>query len=693
MAIAVLYVVVIIMAGTFLRQRGILIAAAVCVALTMLSYALQHGNTNPADSLGRCLMSLSAIGVTTALVIRNRSSGTLLRERASLLDLSHDTIIVRNMADVITYWNTAAEQMYGWSKDEATGQISHQLMQTEFPMPLAEIMAELLRTGRWEGELVHTTRDDRKRVVASRWSLQRNDDGRPVAILETNNDVTDRKRAETKIHQQEKDLRLALDTLPTLAAWARPDGYLEYLNRRWLDYTGLSLEQASGWGWEVAVHPEDLAGVLDQRRAILAAGKPAEMEARMRRADGEYRWFLTRTHPLRDSSGTIIRWYTVHIDIQDRKAAEDALRRSETYLAEAQLLSRTGSFGWRSGNRELAWSQQTYRIFGYDPTLKPTIELVLQRVHPDDVAFVRRSIERGSRIGAPLDLAHRVVMPDGFVKHVKVLAHATKDRSYGWEYIGAITDITAAKQAEQALQRAQAELAHATRVATLGELAASIVHEVNQPLAAIVANGNAGMRFLDRDPPDLDEIRGSVDAMVRDGLRAAEVIRRVRAHARKTDPQKVHINVGDVINEVLVMIERELLAHRVTVRTELADGLPSVLGDRVQLQQVVINLIMNGVDAMASIGNRPRELVIRTEQLEGNVLVAVQDCGIGFDSKDADRLFDAFFSTKADGMGMGLPICRSIIEAHGGRLWATRNDDAGATFRFSLPQQSRIVCE
>jgi signal transduction histidine kinase len=413
----------------------------------------------------------------------------------------------------------------------------------------------------------------------------------------------------------------------------------------------------------------------------------------MRRADGGYRWFLIRTDPLRDSSGTIIRWYSVHMDIQDRKAAEDALRRSEAYLAEAQLLSLTGSFGWRSGNRELVWSQQTYRIFGYDPMLKPTIELVLQRVHPDDVAFVRRSIERGSRIGAPLDLAHRVVMPDGFVKHVKVLAHATKDRSYGWEYIGAITDITAARQAEQALQRAQAELAHATRVATLGELAASIVHEVNQPLAAIVANGNAGMRFLDREPPDLDEIRASMDAMIRDGLRAADVIRRVRAHARKTDPQKVHVNVNDVINEVLVMIERELLAHRVTVRSELADDLPPVLGDRVQLQQVVINLVMNGVDAMASIAKRARELVIRTQQHEGNVLLAVQDCGIGFDPKDADRLFDAFFTTKPDGMGMGLPICRSIIEAHGGRLWATRNADAGTTFQFSLPQQQTTVCE
>jgi C4-dicarboxylate-specific signal transduction histidine kinase len=297
-------------------------------------------------------------------------------------------------------------------------------------------------------------------------------------------------------------------------------------------------------------------------------------------------------------------------------------------------------------------------------------------------------MELGSRIGAPLDVAHRLLMPDGSVKYVKVLAHATSDRPHEWEYVGAITDITASKRAEQALQKAQAELAHAARVATLGELTASIVHEVNQPLAAIVTNGDACMRFLDRSPPDLHEVRASVEAMTRDGLRAGEVVRRLRAHAKKADPQTTGLDINEVINEALIMVERELVNHRMTVRTELMDALPAVLGDRVQLQQVIINLVMNAVDAMVSVIERPRDLVIRSEQNgDDHVLVAVQDSGIGFDPDDADRLFNAFFTTKPDGMGMGLPICRSIVEAHGGRLWASRNSGGGATFRFSLPRQ------
>jgi PAS domain S-box-containing protein len=363
-----------------------------------------------------------------------------LREQAHLLDLTHDTIFVRDMNDVITYWNRGAEEQYGWKQGEAVGHTSHQLMQTVFSAPLEEINAELLRMGRWEGELVHTKQDRSQAVVASRWSLQKDAQGNPIAILETNNDVTERRRI------------------------------------------------------------------------------------------------------------------------------------------------------------------------------------------------------------------------------------------------------------EEALREANAELAHVTRLTTLGELTASIAHEVNQPLAAIVTNGDACLRWLDRDVPQLDEVRDCVRLMINDGNRAAEVIRRVRSLSRKTDTTKTPLPVNDIIDEVVLLLEREILSHQTLLRRKLASELPLVLADRIQIQQVIINLIMNGIEAMASVTDRPRELTILSQNNEADqVVVAVQDSGIGIEPEHMDRLFNAFFTTKPAGMGMGLSICRSIVDAHGGKLSASRNADAGATFRFTLPVHRKQV--
>jgi PAS domain S-box-containing protein len=251
---------------------------------------------------------------------------------------------------------------------------------------------------------------------------------------------------------------------------------------------------------------------------------------------------------------------------------------------------------------------------------------------------------------------------------------------------GLLTDITARKQAETALHRTQAELARVTRVTTLGELAASIAHEINQPLAAIVADTTASINWLATDPPDLDSVREALAAVVKDGHRAADVIQRIRELARKTDPRAARLDVNDVAQDVVPLVRTEVLRHGVSLRTELAAALPSVMGDRVQLQQVVLNLVMNGIEAMSAVEDRARELLIRSGRLEGDqVVVAVQDSGVGIDPRSADQLFDAFFTTKATGMGMGLSIARSIVEAHGGRLWATAGADHGATFQFALP--------
>jgi PAS domain S-box-containing protein len=810
LAVAVLYVVVVLMAGRFLDRRGVFLVAVACLILTITSFLLQHGLTY-GPSLARCLVSLLAIAITTFLALKSQAAALTLREQASLLDITHDAIIARDLNDVITYWNRGAEQLYGWSREEALGKTPHELLRTVFPVPLEEIKSTLLSTGRWEGELVHRKRDGTEVVAASRWSVQRDAARRPAAILETNNDITERKRAEAKTKRQEKELQLTIDTIPAFVFRILPDGWTDFLNKRWLDYTGLthseaeglgwrvvyhpddidqivetcnkgiasgepwesegrirsadgqyrwflnraaplrdehgnivkwygsntdiedrkraeaktkqqerelqltvdsiptlvwqtgpdgdaqylskqwlnytgmSQEQALGWGWTDSIHPDDLSGLLIAWELIRGAGVSAETEARFRRSDGEFRWCLFRCEPLRDEAGRVIKWYGANTDIEDRKRAENALRRSEAYLAEAQRLSLTGSFGWTIGTGEIQWSAEAFRIFERDPKIPPTLDFVVERTHPDDRGFLKRLLERVSRNRDNWEVEHRLLMPDGSIKHIHVVAHPLGEASGPLEYVGALMDITAEKHAQEALQQAQAELAHVTRVTTLGELTASIAHEVNQPLAAIITNGEACLRWLGNETPNLEEARNAVERLIRDGNRAGEVIQRLRALTKKTDPQNAPIDINDVIHDVVGLVQREVLSHRVRLRLELDSGLDPILGDRVQLQQVIINLIVNGIEAMANVADR-RELMIRVREHDrDHAMVAVQDTGVGIPPDQLDRVFNAFFTTKADGMGMGLSICRSIVEGHGGRLWASRNEGAGVTFQFTVP--------
>ena len=439
-AIAVLYVVVVLLAANYFQRRGLLMVSLGCISLAVLSFLLTHGLVAD-ESLARCLVSVAAIGATTFLALQNNSASMTLRGQARLLDLTHDTIFVRNMSDVITYWNRGAEELYGWSADEAVGKVTHQILKTGFPAPLNDIMEEVLSKGRWEGELIHTRRDGTRVTVASRWSLQQDERGRPVAIMETNNDTTAR------------------------------------------------------------------------------------------------------------------------------------------------------------------------------------------------------------------------------------------------------------NQAQAALDRAQAELAHINRVMTLGELTASIAHEVNQPLTGVVTNGSACLRILDHQPADLDEVRGAVESIISDGMRASEVVQRLRALTKKTDLHMVHLNINDVISDVVRLLQREIFDHSISLQLDLASEAPQVIGDQVQLQQVVINLVMNGMEAMATVSDRSRDLVIRSSLHEADqILVEIQDGGAGIALENVDRLFNAFFTTKPHGMGMGLSICRSIVQAHGGRIWVSGNaGGTGTTFRFTVPVAKRAA--
>ena len=302
----------------------------------------------------------------------------------------------------------------------------------------------------------------------------------------------------------------------------------------------------------------------------------------------------------------------------NRQRAEDAWRRSETYLTEAQRLSRTGSFSWKIATEEQVWSEEIFRIYEYDFATKPTLDLVRRRSHPDDASMLEQAFEQASSGAQNIDITHRLLMPDGSVKHVKVLAHPAQDMEDNVEYVGVLMDITAAKRAEEALQELQASLAHVTRVTALGELTASIAHEVNQPLAAIVTYGDAGLRWLNREVPQLDEVRSAVERMIDCAKLAGEVIARLRALSRKTTPEMVRLDINEVVNEVLSLIRREIANHQVMVRLDLAaptysTSLPPIFGDRVQLQQVILNLLVNGIQAMAVVRDRPRELLIRTQ--------------------------------------------------------------------------------
>jgi PAS domain S-box-containing protein len=499
-----------------------------------------------------------------------------------------------------------------------------------------------------------------------------------------------------RVHQLQRvseQLREVIDTIPGYVWSALPDGSLDFINRRWLEFSGVSLEEGLGWGWQAAIHPDDVARFVDEWRTAVACGKAMETEARVRRADGQYRWLLIRNVPLRDKGGKIVKWYGTSADIDDRKRAEEALRQSEAYLAEAQTLNHTGSWAFDvASNRYVHASEECLRIFGLDPQeALPTREVVFRRIHPDDSERVNRSFEKPVREKAENSDEFRIVLPDGTVKHVYVIRHPVLNSAGDVvKLFGTAVDITERKRAEEErhrLRQLEADLAHINRVSMLGELAASIAHEVNQPLSGIVTNGSACLRFLDRDTPDMEEVREAVHDIVRDGKRAGEVIARIRALTRKTAPPREKLNLNETFREVVSLVGDEAKRKGVMIRTRFADGLSPVSGDRVQLQQVVLNLIMNGIEAMSGVGERARELVITTRNIDADQLqVTVEDSGIGLDPNTMPRIFEPFYTTKPAGMGMGLSISRSILQNHGGRLWATANDGPGTSFHFTLPK-------
>jgi PAS domain S-box-containing protein len=436
-------------------------------------------------------------------------------------------------------------------------------------------------------------------------------------------------------------------------------------------------------------HEDDRKFVQGKLEVCLSnIGQTSSWEARKVRRDGALIWVRENAKAVRWVKDAPIFLVSCE-DITERRYAEEKLQQSEAFLSEAQRLSHTGSFAWHVPSGDISWSDEMFRIYECDPSVKPTLDLVLQRTHPDDRAELQRRL--GGK-GKEADIGEdesRLMMPDGRVKHIRVL-RGTAAEEFGRTstLVGTVMDVTERRQAEEALRQAQGDLARVTRVTAMGELTANLAHEVSQPITAAVTNANACLRWLSADTPNLDEARAAVGRIVNDGTRAAEIISRTRKLFEKGVSHREPVDIDDVIRETIILLNGEAAQNAISVRQLLAAGFPEVMGDRIQLQQVVMNLIMNGIDALKEVEDT-RELLIRSGRTgEDEIMVSVSDSGVGLPPHQAEQLFETFFTTKPHGTGMGLSISRSIVESHGGRLWAEANWPRGAVFQFTLPTEA-----
>jgi len=478
----------------------------------------------------------------------------------------------------------------------------------------------------------------------------------------------------------------ALDSIPLQIWRSRADGFIEYLNRRWLDYTGLTLDQSLGWQWLSTIHPDDLPALLETWRKNLASGKPGEVETRMRRFDGVYRWFLLRAEPVQDETGSVDAWYGTGTDIEDRKYAEQKLRDSELNLR--QIAETLPEMLW-SATSDGAIDYCNTRLLDYTgfPPEQIKGDNWSKLLHPDDVNHAAQAWLSSVMTGEPYRVEVRTIhAPDLSYRWCVTSALPLLDENgcvLKWH--GTVVDMHDWKQAQEDLRNTQSELAQLTRVMTMGELAASIAHEINQPLASIVTSGETGLRWLARPVPDFEKVQELTKRMVADARRASEIIDRIRAVVTGRKVQLTQLSLEDIIEESMVFLKQDFQSKGISVSLDLAADLPQIAGDRTQLQQVIVNLANNAMQAMTD--SDDRSILVRTMLSDPEtVRCAIEDSGPGVDPATLPRLFDSFFTTREAGMGMGLPISRSIIEAHGGTIRAENNSRlGGARFSFDLP--------
>jgi PAS domain S-box-containing protein len=490
-------------------------------------------------------------------------------------------------------------------------------------------------------------------------------------------------------------LHSVIDAIPGFLWSALPNGNVEFCNRQWLEYTGAPSADVE---LTAAIDPQCRSDFVTKWQAAVMRGESFEAEARMRRADGSYRWFLIRAVPLRDADGGISRWYGANVDIENLRRAQEEITERER-VAERLRESEARFQTMADTAPVMIWLTGTDGLCNYfnKPWLDFTGRTMEQEVgtgwvdgvHPDDVQGCFDSFLPAFHARKPFRMEYRLRRSDGQYRWVieSGIPRYTGDGEFAG-YIGSNIDITDLKRAEQErerLRQAQSELAHINRVTTMGEFAGSIAHEIKQPISAAHTNANACLRWLERDQPDIEKARKAVSRIIQDVTRASEIINRIHALFKKGDPEREWVDVNEFIQEMVSMMRTEAERRAISVHTELASALPSVRADRVQLQQVLMNLMLNGIDAIDQ-ANMARDLTIKSQwNADGQVLISVSDTGMGLPPEQAEKIFDAFFTTKPRGTGMGLSISRSIIESHGGRLWASDNSNHGATFQFTLP--------
>jgi PAS domain S-box-containing protein len=490
-------------------------------------------------------------------------------------------------------------------------------------------------------------------------------------------------------------LQAILNVLPAYTWYAASSGALTFVNKRTADYLGVPKDHALRSGidvgaqwddWVPLLHPDDQERSREYWASCLRTAEAGEQSYRVRSAQGDFRWFLTRFEPLRASDGTLLLWVGATLEIEELKRAEQALRESERSSRSA-IDGIAGLVAVMAPNGELETvNRQVFEYFGRSQEWMKNWG-TNDAVHPDDLPHVVEHFKTAIASGIPYHIDQRLRRFNGEYRWFDTRGVPVRDNSgriARWYVL--LTDIEDRTRALARLEQMQSDFAHMNRVSMMGELAASLSHEITQPIASARNNARAAVNFLDRQPPELGEVREALACVVGDADRAREIIDRIRDHIRKAPPRKARFDLNEAIDEVIVLGRSAITKNEVLVQTRLAEGLSPVQGDRVQLQQVILNLVLNAVEAMGAIEAGARELLISTEQTpENGVLVTVSDSGPGIDPEHVERVFEAFYTTKSSGTGMGLSICRSIIDAHGGRLWADANEPRGAVFQFTLP--------
>jgi PAS domain S-box-containing protein len=507
-------------------------------------------------------------------------------------------------------------------------------------------------------------------------------------------EIAERKRAEEKLRQTEAYLAEA-QRLSHVGSWAWSAATkdLLHVSEEWRRIYGIAEDEVvPSWEQRIQrIHPLDRERYADVIETAILTKIGYELDCRIVRLDGEMRDVHIVGHPVFGPSGDVVEYMGTVIDTTESKRADESLRRSEAYLSEAQRLTHTGSWVWEVAGREaLHLSEEWYRIYGFEPGQgAPVWEQRLQRIHPEDRAKWLEAIDRAISERSDYEVEFRILLPEGEVKHIHTVGHPVLSASGELvQFVGSSTDITERKQAEEGLRQAQADLGRISRVTTIGEFTASLAHEVNQPIAAAVTDANTCLRWLARDQPDVEEAREAASRIVKDAVRASEIINRMRSLFKKDIPQRELVDMNEVIREMNILLRSEATRYSISMRTELSEDLPQIMGDRVQLQQVLMNLMINGIEAMRDVAGS-RELTVKSQRAEDEqVMVSVGDTGVGLPPQQRDQIFGAFFTTKRDGTGMGLRISRSIVESHGGRLWATDNSPRGASFCLTLPSKT-----